>query len=133
TIWRKGQTRDLPITIAEMQSDKSAKADQKSAPQPKPSASNALGLSVVDIPSDQLAQLKIKSGVQVDSADGPAARAGLQKGDIILRVGDTDITGAKQFEEVTAHLDPQKMVAVLVRRGDNTQFVPIRPRAAGQK
>ncbi|WP_322009842.1 DegQ family serine endoprotease [Paraburkholderia sp. J12] len=133
TIWRKGQTRDLPITIAEMQSDKSAKADQKSAPQPKPSASNALGLSVVDIPSDQLAQLKIKGGVQVDSADGPAARAGLQKGDIILRVGDTDITGAKQFAEVTSHLDPQKMVAVLVRRGDNTQFVPIRPRAAGQK
>jgi serine protease Do len=134
TIWRKGQTRDLPITVAETQGDKTAKADQKSPPTPKPRASNALGLSVVDIPSDQLAQLKIKGGVQVDSADGPAARAGLQKGDIILRVGDVDITSAKQFEEVTSHLDPQKMVAVLVRRGDNTQFVPLRPRSgAGQK
>ncbi len=27
TVWRKGQTRDLPITIAEMQPDKVAKAD----------------------------------------------------------------------------------------------------------
>jgi serine protease Do len=60
--------------------------------------------------------------------DGPAARAGLAKGDLILRLGDTDISNAKQFDEVTAHLDPQKMVALLVRRGDNTQFVPLRPR-----
>jgi serine protease Do len=133
TVWRKGQTRDLPITIAEMQSEKAAKDDQKNAPEPKPRASNALGLTVIEIPADQLAQLKIKGGVQVDSADGPAARAGLQKGDIILRVGDTDITGVKQFEEVTSHLNPQKMVALLVRRGDNTQFVPVHPRNPGQK
>ncbi|WP_322105108.1 DegQ family serine endoprotease [Paraburkholderia sp. J41] len=133
TIWRKGATRDLPITVVEMQSDKTAKADQRKAPEPKPRPSNALGLAVVDVPADQMAQLKIKGGALVDSADGPAARAGLQKGDIILRVGDTDITNAKQFQDVTSHLDPQKMVAVLVRRGDNTQFVPIRPRAPGQK
>ena len=59
----------------------------------------------------------------------PSLRVGLQKGDIILRVGDTDITSAKQFDDLTSHLDPQKMVALLVRRGDNTQFVPVRPRA----
>ncbi|NIE64921.1 DegQ family serine endoprotease [Burkholderia sp. Ax-1719] len=133
TVWRKGQTRELPITIAEMQTDKGAKADPKKAPEPKPRAANALGLSVTDIPADQLNQLKIKGGVVVDSVDGPAARAGLQKGDIILRVGDTDIANAKQFQDVTAHLDPQKMVAILVRRGDNTQFVPIRPRGPAQK
>ena len=133
TVWRKGQTRDLPITVAEMQSEKTAKGDPKKAPEPKPRASNALGISVVEIPADQLAQLKIKGGVQVDSVDGPAARAGLQKGDVILRVGDTDITGVKQFQEVTSRLDPQKMVAVLVRRGDNTQFVPMRPRSPGKK
>lgn len=133
TVWRKGQTRDLPITIAEMQSEKASKDDQKKAPEPKPRASNSLGLSVIEIPADQLTQLKIKGGVQVAAADGPSARAGLQKGDIILRVGDTDITGVKQFEEVTAHLNPQKMVALLVRRGDNTQFVPVHPRGPGQK
>ncbi|MFD1555641.1 DegQ family serine endoprotease [Paraburkholderia silviterrae] len=133
TIWRKGSTRDLPITIAEMQSDKSAKADQKKAPEPKPRPSNALGLSVTDLSADQLSQLKIKGGVMVDSVDGPAARAGLQKGDIILRVGDTDITSAKQFQDVASRLDPQKMVAILVRRGENTQFVPLRPRNSGQK
>ncbi|HEY1997903.1 DegQ family serine endoprotease [Paraburkholderia sp.] len=128
TVWRKGQTRDLPVTIAEMQPDKTAKTDEKQAPPPKQRATNALGVAVSDLSSDQQKTLKLKGGVQVDQVDGPAARVGLQKGDIILRVGDTDIVSAKQFDAVTSHLDPQKMVALLVRRGDNTQFVPLRPR-----
>jgi serine protease Do len=130
TIWRKGQTRDLPVTIAEMQPDKAAKADQQKPQTPKQRATNVLGVAVSDIPADQMKALKLHNGVQIDAADGQAARVGLQKGDIILRVGDTDITSAKQFDDLSSHLDPQKMVALLVRRGDNTQFVPIRPRSA---
>ncbi|PQV51976.1 DegQ family serine endoprotease [Paraburkholderia sp. BL21I4N1] len=133
TIWRKGQTRDLPVTIAEMQPDKTTKADQKKPQPPKQRATNVLGLAVSDIPADQLKSLKLHNGVQIDAADGPAARVGLQKGDIILRVGDTDITSAKQFDDLSAHLDASKMVALLVRRGENTQFVPIRPRSGAQK
>ncbi|MGS0893451.1 DegQ family serine endoprotease [Burkholderia stagnalis] len=128
SVWRKGQARDLPIVIAETPSDTTAKADQRKSTPQKPRQSNALGLTVSDLSADQLKSLKLKGGVQVDGVDGPAARAGLQRGDIVLRVGDTDITNAKQFAEATAQLDPQKAVAVLVRRGDNTQFVPVRPR-----
>ncbi|RDT01394.1 PDZ domain-containing protein, partial [Burkholderia contaminans] len=128
SVWRKGQARDLPITIAETPAETTAKAEQrKNAPQ-KPRQTNSLGLTVSDLTADQMKTLKLKNGVQIDGVDGPAARAGLQRGDIVLRVGDTDITNAKQFAEVTAQLDPQKAVAVLVRRGDNTQFVPVRPR-----
>jgi serine protease Do len=133
TIWRKGQTRDLSVTVAEMQPDKTTRADQRKPPAPKQQAPNALGLAVSDIPAEQLKTLKLRNGVQVDVVEGPAARVGLEKGDIILRIGDTDVTSAKQFDELTAHLDPQKMVALLVRRGDNTQFVPIRPRGQPQK
>ncbi|QIE24540.1 Trypsin-like peptidase domain protein [Caballeronia sp. SBC1] len=133
TVWRKGESRDLPITIAEMQPDKVAKAETKKTPPPKASASNTLGIAVSDIPADQKKALKLTNGVMVDAVEGPAARAGFQKGDIILRIGDTDITSAKQFDAVAQNVDPSKMVAVLVRRGDNTQFVPLRPRAPVQK
>ncbi|MEW9580880.1 DegQ family serine endoprotease [Paraburkholderia sp. DGU8] len=128
TVWRKGQTHELPVTIAEMQPDKTTKADLKKPQPPKQRATNALGLAVSDIPADQLKALKLRNGVQVDAADGPAARVGLQKGDIILRVGDADVSSAKQFDELISHLDSSKMVALLVRRGENTQFVPLRPR-----
>ncbi|WP_031363440.1 DegQ family serine endoprotease [Caballeronia sordidicola] len=130
TVWRKGQSRDLPITIAEMQPDKVAKTEAKKAQPPKASASNTLGIAVSEIPADQKKALKLTNGVMVDAVEGPAARAGFQKGDIILRIGDTDITSAKQFDAVAQNVDPSKMVAVLVRRGDNTQFVPLRPRTA---
>jgi len=133
TVWRKGESRDLPITIAEMQPDKVAKTEAKKTPAPKASASNTLGIAVSDIPADQKKALKLTNGVMVDAVEGPAARAGFQKGDIILRIGDTDITSAKQFGAVAQNVDPSKMVAVLVRRGDNTQFVPLRPRAPAQK
>ncbi|MBR8356563.1 serine peptidase [Burkholderia ubonensis] len=132
TVWRKGQARELPITIAETPAETTAKAEQRKSTPQKPRQANSLGLTVSDIPAEQMKSLKLKNGVQIDGVDGPAARAGLQRGDIVLRVGDTDITSAKQFADVTAQLDSQKAVAVLVRRGDNTQFVPVRPRP-GQK
>ena len=34
TIWRKGQTRDLSVTVAEMQPDKTTRADQRKPPAP---------------------------------------------------------------------------------------------------
>ncbi|RKP52051.1 DegQ family serine endoprotease [Trinickia fusca] len=130
TVWRKGQARDLPITIADTPTDKTAKVSEQDAQAAKPGRSNPLGVTVSDLSSDQMKTLKLRNGVQVEAVEGPAEHVGLQKGDIILRIGDTDVSSAKQFEQVTAHLDPQKMVAVLVRRGENTQFVPMRPRAA---
>jgi serine protease Do len=130
TVWRKGQARDLPITIAEMQAEKVAKADDAPSPAPKAKPSNKLGVTVRDIPADQKKALKLQTGgVLVDAVDGPAARVGLQKGDIIIRVGDTDIANAKQFDDAVARLDVGKPVAVLVRRGENSQFVTMRPRA----
>jgi serine protease Do len=133
TIWRKGQSRELPITVVQTQPEKVAKGGEPAAPTPKAHPSNPLGVTVSDLSADQVKTLKLRTGgVQVDAVEGPAARVGLQKGDIILRVGDTDVSTAKQFDQATAHLDPQKMVPVLVRRGENTQFVPIKPRAPGK-
>ena len=129
SVWRKGQMRELNVVIAEMQPDKPSKADSKAKPEPKVPATNALGIAAVEISADDRKTLKLDHGVQVDVADGPAARAGIQKGDVILRVGDTDISGVRQFEALVKGLDTSKAVAVLVRRGDNSQYVPVRPHA----
>jgi serine protease Do len=133
TIWRKGQLRELDVTVGEMQPDKQAKQPGKKT-QPAPARpSNALGIAVSNLSADQLNAQKVHNGVQVDMVEGPALRAGLQKGDIITRLGDTDIVSAAQFDAIVHKLDPQKTIALLVRRGDVTQFVPLHPRASADK
>ncbi len=133
-FWRKGQTRDVTITVAELEPDsaKTARAkgsdkrggDDGATPAPKP---NALGLVVNDIPEARLKEMKIKSGVEVETADGPALRAGIRPGDVILRLGDTDVTGARQFNDMVKSLDKSRIVAIFVRRGDATQVLTLRP------
>ncbi|MGO4158551.1 DegQ family serine endoprotease [Cupriavidus sp. YAF13] len=129
-LWRKGATREVSITVAELDADAKVKArgtgprDDNAPPAAKP---NALGLIVNEIPDAKLKELKIKSGVEVEQADGPAMRAGIRQGDIILRLGDSDVTSPKQFNELVKALDKAKIAAVFVRRGDATQVLTLRP------
>jgi serine protease Do len=125
TIWRKGASRDMTLTVAEVEPDKIAKADDSSA-KSEPTA-NALGLAVSDLTDAQKKELKVDGGVLVESAEGNAARVGIRPGDTIQRLNNTDIRDAKQFNGLVAKLDQKKMAVVLVRRGDSSQFVPLRP------
>ena len=126
TVWRKGAQQDIPVTVVELEAEKTAK---KGAREPEAQAVNALGLKVSDVPAAKKQELKIDGGVQVDDADGVAALAGLQPGDVILQLNNVAVKDAKQFNALVAKLDPKKSAAVLVRRGDVAQFVSLRPSA----
>ena len=125
TIWRKGNTRDVGLTVVELEADKPVKDDVK---KPKAEATpNALGLVVSDLSEAQKKDLQVENGVLVESAVGAAAAAGLRAGDVIQRLNDADIKDAKQFNALTAKLDSKRRAAILVRRGDSSQFVAVRP------
>lgn len=125
TVLRKGQKRDLPVVVAEMEAEQTAKKkDEKSKPEQTP---NALGLVVSTLTDVQKQELRLEGGVMVEQVEGPAARVGLQPGDVIVRLNNTDIRDAKQFNALVAKLDTQRNALLLVRRGDSSQFVPVRP------
>jgi serine protease Do len=113
------------LAIAELESEKQAPKEER---KPKPEqAPNALGLIVSDLSEAQRKELKVDGGVIVDASEGAAAKAGLRAGDVILRLNNNDVKDARQFNALIAKLEPKKTVVVLVRRGDASQFVPIRP------
>ncbi len=125
TVWRKGVSKEIILTVAELEPEKLARKDERKArPEQMP---NALGLIVSDLSEPQKKELKVDGGVIVDASEGPAARAGLRAGDVILRLNNSDVRDAKQFNSLVAKLEPRKIAVVLVRRGDASQFVPIRP------
>lgn len=125
TVWRKGALRDLTLTIAELEAD-----DAAAAPQKKPKSAqvaNSLGLTVSDLTPAQIKDLKVEGGVLVESAEGASARSGLRAGDVLLRLNNTDIKDARQFAALVAKLEAKKTVLLLVRRGDSSQFVTVKP------
>ncbi|HEU4851982.1 MAG TPA: DegQ family serine endoprotease [Telluria sp.] len=127
TVWRKGAQQDIPVTVVALEDDKSARAIKPQTPVPK-QAPNELGLNVSDLTDAQRKELRVDGGVLVNAAEGAAARVGIRRGDVILQVNSTAVTGAAQFNALVAKLDPKRNVALLVRRDDTSTYVVIKPR-----
>ena len=124
-VWRKGKAVDLPITVAEMEPDTPARRPDQ--PQRNGPVANALGLTVSDVPAERLKELRLRTAVQVDAVDGAAARAGLRQGDLIVALNNVEVANARQFNDAVAKLDPKRNVVLLVRRGEQSNFIVIRP------
>ena len=128
TVFRRGATKDLSVTIAEVEADKPARPAAKSESKPPVAGpAQALGLAVSEMTDAQKKELKVKGGVKVDTVDGAAARAGLREGDVIVSIANTEVTSVKEFEAALAKIDKSKTITVLFRRGELAQFVIIRP------
>ena len=127
TVFRRGATKELTVTIAEIEADKPVKKVSEKEEKPKASAGGQLlGLVVSDLTDAQKKELKIKGGVKVDAASDAAARAGLREGDVIMAIANTEVNTVKEFEAAAAKLDKTKPVNVRFRRGEWDQYVMIR-------
>ena len=127
-VWRKGATRDLTVTVGDSESTQSA-GKKTETPSANSGNTNSFGVSITDLSDAKKKELNIKSGIEVTGVgDGAFAKAGIRPGDVIIRIGDTDITGVKQFETLVKALDANKAVPVFVRRADSTLVIPVRPK-----
>ena len=128
TVFRRGSARDLTVTVAEVEPEKTASKTPAKEEKTKGSAAGqAFGLAVSDITDAQKKELGVKGGVRVEAAVDAAARAGLREGDVLLQVANSEISGVKEFESALAKHDKSKALNVLFRRGEWTQYALIRP------
>ena len=125
TIWRKGALRELPISVTEMEAEK---VTQKTDKKDKKEQANLLGIYASDLTDAQKKDLP-GGGVVIESVEGAAAAVGLLPGDVILTLNNVDVKDVKQFTAMVAKVDGKKSVALLVRRGDISQFILVKPQA----
>lgn len=126
-VWRKGKAVKLKISVGEMPTE-TPQASRR-APAAEPEKTDSLGLIVADVPEQTRKELGITGGVQVRDVREPAASEGIQPGDIILTVGDTDITDARQFAKVVGDLKKTGKTALLVLSDGQSRWVLVQPRA----
>ncbi|MDH1703250.1 DegQ family serine endoprotease [Comamonas terrigena] len=128
TVFRRGSSKDLSITIAEVEPDEAVAARKKAESSSAATASaKSLGLVVADLTAAQKKELNVKGGVRIVSVADAAARAGLREGDVVLSVANTEVADAKGFEAALSKADKNKPVNMLVRRGEWAQYVLVRP------
>jgi len=119
TIWRKGEQRNISVKIGEMADEKVA----AKAPESKPT--NRAGLAVSELTREQKSILKISNGVLVDEVSGPAARAGIQSGDVIVAVNNREVNTPDELARLVDDTT-RKSAALLVKRGENAHYVSLR-------
>jgi serine protease Do len=118
-IWRDGKAEDIKFTAAELVAEaKPAKPAQEKGTKP-----NRLGLVVSELPPTQRRQLGIEYGLVVEAAD--AARSPLRPGDVIVGVGRETIKSLEDFNRLIEEQKDGDTVALLVRRGQATVYVPV--------
>lgn len=126
-VIRQGKSLDVPIKIGMLPDEEPALARKE-----EPSGGTSLGrlnLAVTNPTGEQRQQLDIpKTGgvIVMDVKPGPAAEAGIRRGDIILRVQDQSVRDVKHLEDIVKNLPKGKTVAMLVQRSGGSQFIALK-------
>ena len=83
--------------------------------------------------------LPIRQGVLITGvlANGPASKAGLRPGDVVLRIGETPVVNTLQLLAAVAALQPESATTIGLQRGDKALdlvvTVALRPRTVTRR
>lgn len=120
TVMRDGSELTLPVKVGSLPNEGVASAGAVDEPPRR----NSLGLSIDEL-SDEAKEVSGLSGVRVsDIEDGPAATAGIVKGDVIIELNRTPVPDIAQFIQVAEALPETGYVPIrIVREGRGTTLV----------
>jgi serine protease Do len=118
-VWRQGETRELNASLGEAPAEKVAKAESGLKAKP-----GKLGLAVRPLTEEERKQAETEGGLLVEGSEGPAARAGVQAGDVILAFNDQPVKSVDQLRRLVDR--SRGSIALLIQREGNKIYVPIR-------
>jgi serine protease Do len=125
-IVRNGKPMTVKLKVGEMPRNGLSQQYLANAPAAA-SGSSLLGLKVQDITPSIRQQLGYngKGGVVITDVQGPAAKANLQPGDVVLRVGNKPVDDVAAFRRDTAGVKPGDTVLLLVSHQGQNLFIAV--------
>jgi len=133
-VVREGKQRTVEVKLAERPDEKDQGGRTPSKGGQEKEQGDLLGLSVQDVTPQLARQSQVdpatKGAVVVDVApDSPAADAGLEPGDVVLEVNRRAVASAAEYKSAVKGVKKGDTALVRVRRGQATQYVPVRVKA----
>jgi serine protease Do len=124
TVWREGKEEHVDVRVAQLEEPESRAAAIQ--PSSKSEEGAKLGLVVRPLSREEKQSVGTEGSIVVEDVQGPAARAGLQPGDVILAVNNRSVKSVQDLRAEAAKLRGGDAAALLVERGGNQIFVPVR-------
>ncbi|USX22310.1 DegQ family serine endoprotease [Oxalobacteraceae bacterium OTU3REALA1] len=120
-VWRNGKLVPLTATLGNANDKVAAVALDRPD---QGTAKLKLGLSLRPLDQMEKRQSGIPGGLVIEDAGGAAANAGIQPGDVLLSVNGLAVNTVDQVRQVVDKSG--KSVALLIQRGDERIFIPVR-------
>jgi len=117
-VWRDKSPRDVEVKLGSAEDSGKTAANGSKDVEP-----GQLGLSLRPLNPDERAQAKIEQGLLIEGVAGPAARAGLAQGDVLLAINGQMVGSIEQVRSVMEK--KPKSVALLIERRGERIFVPV--------
>jgi serine protease Do len=123
-VWRDKKPRSINVTVAQLKPAGDEVVAANNDPDQKP---GILNVQVAALTPEQREQSGIESGgvLVVGVAAGPAARAGVSRGDIILQVGGEPVGSPQDLAGLARKLPKGEPVPLLIQRDDARLFLPL--------
>ncbi|MEE8484011.1 MAG: DegQ family serine endoprotease [Nitrospinota bacterium] len=126
SVIRDGKTKSFTLELGSLE-----KGEKQMAKREGQATYEGLGILVRDITPEtaRMFQLTTDRGVVVFNVDpaGPAAAAGLRRGDVIEQVNRKEVLGVDDFSKELSKADEGSPVLFVVRRGNQSTFMVIKP------
>jgi serine protease Do len=117
-LWRDHAPRELEAKLGTADVEKEELASADGAVQP-----GQLGLALRPLTRDERKEAQVEGGMVVENVGGPAERAGIQPGDVLLAINGRPVQSIEQVKSVMQ--GKPKSVALLVQRDGDKIFVPV--------
>jgi len=129
-VWRKGNKSQLTVVTDESPRQQLTVTPENSVAEPD----DKLGLALVPLNPQTRQYYRLDNNVEngaviANVANGsPAQQTGLLPGDVIVRVGDKDVSTPQEVVEAVSQTNTgdHDNVLLLVTRGDSTRFVTLK-------
>jgi serine protease Do len=123
-LWHDGAARTVKATIVAAPAPQQVAQRATQGREPG-KASGRLGLMVSELPPQGRRALGVDYGLVVENVAGPNADAPLEPGDVIIAINNKRFKNLDEFNRHVAQAPAGGTVALLVRRGEATLFVPV--------